>query len=108
MATLLVSVCTDGAQHRDHRRHRVARGGAGIDFHRPLRSSACLEQAHALLRTQVTRYGDNRLFAPDIGAAKVWAAGRLGGALCGIICGRGVGVIERRRINGSVNDKEQA
>ena len=42
----------------------------GIDFHRPLRSSACLEQAHALLRTQVTRYGEDRLFAPDIEAAK--------------------------------------
>ena len=42
----------------------------GIDFHRPLRSSACLEQAHELLRTQVTRYGEDRLFAPDIEAAK--------------------------------------
>ena len=43
----------------------------GIDFHRPLRSSECLEQAHALLRMQVTRYGEDRLFAPDIEAAKM-------------------------------------
>ena len=43
----------------------------GIDFHRPLRSSECLEQAHALLRTQVVRYGEDRLFAPDIEAAKM-------------------------------------
>ena len=43
----------------------------GIDFHRPLRSSECLEQTHALLRTQVARYGEDRLFAPDIEAAKM-------------------------------------
>ena len=42
----------------------------GIDYHRPLRSSECIEQAHGLLRAQVARYGEDRLFAPDIEAAK--------------------------------------
>ena len=42
----------------------------GIDYHRPLRSSECIEQAHGLLRAKVARYGEDRLFAPDIEAAK--------------------------------------
>jgi histidine ammonia-lyase len=42
----------------------------GIDYHRPLRSSECIEQAHGLLRAQVARYGEDRFFAPDIEAAK--------------------------------------
>jgi len=42
----------------------------GIDFRRPLRSSAALEQAHALLRKQVAFYDHDRHFAPDIAAAK--------------------------------------
>jgi len=41
----------------------------GVDFHRPLASSAPLEAAHALLRAQVARYDADRLFAPDIEAA---------------------------------------
>ncbi len=50
----------------------------GVDFHRPLASSAPLEAAHALLRAQVARYDADRLFAPDIEAAKALV---LGGAL---------------------------
>ena len=42
----------------------------GIDFRRPLKSSPALEQAHALLRKQVAFYDHDRLFAPDIAAAK--------------------------------------
>jgi histidine ammonia-lyase len=42
----------------------------GIDFRRPLKSSAALEQAHALLRKQVAFYDHDRHFAPDIAAAK--------------------------------------
>ena len=42
--------------------------GQGIDFRRPLKSSAALEQAHALLRRQVAFYDHDRLFAPDITA----------------------------------------
>lgn len=40
----------------------------GIDFRRPLRSSARLELAHALLRGVVPHYGADRYFAPDIAA----------------------------------------
>ena len=53
----------------------------GVDFHRPLASSAPLEAAHALLRAQVARYDADRLFAPDIEAAKALV---LGGALHGV------------------------
>ena len=42
----------------------------GIDFRRPLKSSAPLEQAHALLRKRVAFYDHDRHFAPDIAAAK--------------------------------------
>jgi histidine ammonia-lyase len=42
----------------------------GLDFRRPLRSSAALEQAAALLRRQVAFYDHDRHFAPDIEAAK--------------------------------------
>jgi histidine ammonia-lyase len=38
----------------------------GIEFLRPLRSSAPLESAHALLRTQVPRFAVDRFIAPDI------------------------------------------
>ncbi|MBP6514450.1 MAG: aromatic amino acid lyase, partial [Steroidobacteraceae bacterium] len=41
----------------------------GIDFRRPLRSSATLERLHALLRERVGFYDHDRLFAPDIEAA---------------------------------------
>jgi histidine ammonia-lyase len=42
----------------------------GIDFRRPLKSSPALEKAHALLRSKVAFYDHDRLFAPDIEAAK--------------------------------------
>ncbi len=42
----------------------------GIDFRRPLKTSATLEKAHALLRRQVAFYDHDRHFAPDIEAAK--------------------------------------
>ncbi|HEX9706900.1 MAG TPA: histidine ammonia-lyase [Steroidobacteraceae bacterium] len=42
----------------------------GIDFRRPLKSSATLEKAHALLRAEVAFYDHDRHFAPDIAAAK--------------------------------------
>ena len=38
----------------------------GIEFLRPLRSSAVLEQAHALLREQVPAMAQDRYLAPDI------------------------------------------
>jgi histidine ammonia-lyase len=42
----------------------------GIEFHRPLRSSAVLERAVALVRARVAHYAEDRFFAPDIAAAK--------------------------------------
>ncbi len=38
----------------------------GLEFLRPLRSSAALEQAHALLRAQVPALDQDRFLAPDI------------------------------------------
>ncbi len=40
-----------------------------LEFHRPLRSSAPLEAAHALLRTQCAPMPRDRYLAPDIGRA---------------------------------------
>ncbi len=42
----------------------------GIDFHRPLRSSSALEQAHTLIRDVVPRFGHDRFFAPAITAVQ--------------------------------------
>jgi histidine ammonia-lyase len=47
----------------------------GLDFRRPLASSASLEAAHALLRKQVAFYDHDRHFAPDIAAAKAVISG---------------------------------
>jgi histidine ammonia-lyase len=41
----------------------------GIEFHRPLKSSALLEQLLAQLRAEVPAYDRDRFFAPDIGRA---------------------------------------
>jgi histidine ammonia-lyase len=42
----------------------------GIEFHRPHKSSAVLEEAIALVRSVVRPYDQDRFFAPDIAAAK--------------------------------------
>jgi len=42
----------------------------GIDFHRPSRSSAALEQVHAAIRHGIPFYAEDRYFAPDIEAAQ--------------------------------------
>jgi histidine ammonia-lyase len=42
----------------------------GMEFHRPLKSSAMLEKAHAAIRKVVPFYKEDRFFAPDIEAAK--------------------------------------
>ncbi|PRC90897.1 histidine ammonia-lyase [Solimicrobium silvestre] len=42
----------------------------GIDFHAPLATAPKLAEVHQRLRTQVSFYGQDRLFAPDIEAAK--------------------------------------
>jgi histidine ammonia-lyase len=41
-----------------------------IEFHRPLRSSAPLEQAMATIRARVPAWGADRIFAPDLAAAR--------------------------------------
>jgi len=42
----------------------------GIDFHQPLATSDHLAKVHALLREKVAFFDKDRLFAPDIEAAK--------------------------------------
>ena len=42
----------------------------GLEFHRPLRSSAPLKAAHAALREAVAPWTEDRVMAPDIEAAK--------------------------------------
>jgi histidine ammonia-lyase len=42
----------------------------GLNFHRPLRSSATLEAVHRLLRRKVPMLSRDRYFAPDIAAAR--------------------------------------
>jgi histidine ammonia-lyase len=42
----------------------------GVEFHRPLATSPRLQAALTTLRTRVPFYGQDRLFAPDIEAAK--------------------------------------
>ncbi|HEY5101482.1 MAG TPA: aromatic amino acid lyase, partial [Steroidobacteraceae bacterium] len=54
----------------------------GIEFHRPLRSSAALEEVIAVLRTRVPHYETDRFFAPDIAAAKDLVAS---GIFCALI-----------------------
>jgi len=50
----------------------------GIDFHRPFRSSAKLETAHAAIRAEVPFYEVDRYFSPDILRAQSWVrAGHL-------------------------------
>ncbi len=44
----------------------------GIDFHRPARSSAVLERAHAQIRADVPFYAADRYFAPDLEQARRW------------------------------------
>ncbi|WP_417461570.1 histidine ammonia-lyase [Kordiimonas sp.] len=50
----------------------------GVDFHRPLKSSAALEEVHGLIREMVDFYEEDRYFAPDIEAVRrLVAAGSL-------------------------------
>ena len=42
----------------------------GIEFHRPMRSSAPIEAAHAALRAHVAPWEEDRVMAPDIAAAR--------------------------------------
>ena len=46
----------------------------GLEFRRPLRSSPALEEAHALIRSRVAPYREDRRFAEDIAAVKAMIA----------------------------------
>jgi len=48
----------------------------GLEFHRPLKSSPALEEAHAMLRADVPRFDRDRIFAPAIAAARALIADR--------------------------------
>lgn len=52
----------------------------GVDFHRPLLTSPRLQRVHAILRAQVPFYDRDRLFAPDIEAAKALVLAGAAGA----------------------------
>ncbi len=62
------------AEMADNTAHIVAiellAAAQGIEFHRPLRSSAALEAAHAKIRAVAAPFMRDRFFAPDIAAVK--------------------------------------
>lgn len=69
MATFAARRLTDIAENiRDIVAIELLEAAQGIDFRRPLRASAAVEQAHALLRERVSFYDQDRYFAPDISA----------------------------------------
>jgi histidine ammonia-lyase len=73
-----VSMATFAARRLDQMAHNTAvivgiellAAGQGIEFHRPLASSAHLEHVHAQLRKRVAPFDADRFFAPDIEAAR--------------------------------------
>jgi histidine ammonia-lyase len=73
-----VSMATFAARRLDDMAHNTAvivgiellAAAQGIDFHRPLASSAHLEHVHEQLRRQVPFFDADRFFAPDIEAAR--------------------------------------
>ncbi|MBQ5946278.1 histidine ammonia-lyase [Massilia sp. ST3] len=85
-----VSMATFAARRLDQMAHNTAvivaiellAAAQGIEFHRPLTSSAILEQVHAALRKQVAAYDADRFFAPDIEAARRMVVGGELSAAC--------------------------
>jgi histidine ammonia-lyase len=73
-----VSMATFAARRLNDMAHNTAvivgiellAAAQGVDFHRPLATSAKLEHVHAALRARVPFFDKDRLFAPDIEAAK--------------------------------------
>lgn len=74
-----VSMATFAARRLDQMAHNTSvivgiellAAAQGIEFHRPLKSSAHLEHVHAQLRARVAPYDADRFFAPDIEAARL-------------------------------------
>jgi histidine ammonia-lyase len=61
----------------------------GIDFHRPARSSAVLEDVHAAIRAEIPHYAADRYFSPDIEAAQRWVrSGRFSALVKGLLLSR--------------------
>ena len=61
----------------------------GVDFHRPSRSSAVLEEVHAAIRAEVPHYAADRYFSPDIQAAQRWVrSGRFSPLVKGLLFSR--------------------
>jgi histidine ammonia-lyase len=85
-----VSMATFAARRLDQMAHNTAvivgiellAAAQGIDFHRPLTTSAHLEHVHTRLRQRVARYDEDRFFAPDIEAARQMVAGGELSAAC--------------------------
>lgn len=73
-----VSMATFAARRLDDMAHNTAvivgiellAAAQGIDFHRPLKSSAHLEHVYEQLRAKVPFFDTDRFFAPDIEAAR--------------------------------------
>jgi histidine ammonia-lyase len=73
-----VSMATFAGRRLDEMAHNTATilgiewlaAAQGVDFHRPLLTSPALVPVHAALRERVPFYARDRLFAPDIEAAK--------------------------------------
>lgn len=65
----------------------------GIDFHRPLTTSAELERAHAAVRARVAHYDEDRYFAPDIAEAESLMATNLFHELVGPLALVGEGAL---------------
>jgi histidine ammonia-lyase len=79
MATFAARRLTDIAENiRDIVAIEWLEAAQGLDFRRPLRASAAIEQAQLWLREQVSFYDQDRYFSPDIAAAaKLVASGKL-------------------------------
>ena len=73
-----VSMATYGARRLHEMAHNTATivgiellaAAQGVDFHAPLKTSIALTDVHQALRAKVPFYDKDRLFAPDIEAAK--------------------------------------
>lgn len=75
MATFAARRLTDIADNiRDIVAIEWLEAAQGLDFRRPLRASAAVEQAQGWLREQVSFYDQDRYFAPDIAAAAALVA----------------------------------
>lgn len=69
MATFAARRLTDIAQNiRDIVAIELLEAAQGLDYRRPLKAAAVVEQVHALVREQVSYYDQDRFFAPDITA----------------------------------------